>query len=555
MATDTASSTGQAAEPQLKRHVGVVGLLFASVGSIIGSGWLFGALDASQAAGPAAIISWALGGVLIMLIALVYAELGTMFPLSGGVVRYPHMSFGSFASYTTGWITWVAVSTTAPIEVEAALQYATKYAPFTQTHTVAGDQVHTLTALGYACAVVLMAVFVAINYFGVRWFAKINNAMVWWKLFIILLVIVAFLVTAFHGQNFTSHGFTPEGWHGVFTAVATSGIVFSFLGFRQGIELAGETDNPRRNVPLAVVGSVLITGIIYIALQFAFIGSLNPAILAKSGSWGNLNFTNDFGPLAALASILGLGWLSILLYADAIVSPGDTGLIYTTVTSRISYAMARNGNAPRALEKTTSRGVPMVSLIVTFVVGLIVFLPFPSWQQLVGFITSATVLSFASGPLVLVALRKQVPDQERPFRLPGGHVIPYLAFFGSNLIIYWSTWPIDWKLFVAVAIGLVLLAIFHVTGQHTAPQLDFKAGAAWLLPWLGGLALISYVGDYGGLGVFGGMQVSIPLIAVFSLLIYVIAYKVRLTPEDARGHIEKSQQEASVEEGELAPAP
>jgi amino acid transporter len=555
MASDTATVAAQESEPQLKRHVGVVGLLFASVGSIIGSGWLFGALDASAAAGPAALISWALGGVMILMIALVYAELGTMFPLSGGVVRYPHMSFGSFASYTTGWITWVAVATTAPIEVEAALQYATKYAPFTEAHKVGGETVHTLTALGYGSAVVLMALFVVINYFGVRWFAKINNAMVWWKLFIILLVIGAFLFTAFHGENFTSHGFTPSGWHGVFTAVATSGIVFSFLGFRQGIELAGETDNPRRNVPLAVVGSVLITGVIYVALQFAFIGSLDPRILAKSGSWADLSFANDFGPLAALASILGLGWLAILLYADAIVSPGDTGLIYTTVTSRISYAMARNGNAPQSLSKTTSRGVPMVSLVVTFVVGLVVFLPFPSWQQLVGFITSATVLSFASGPLVLVALRKQVPDQERPFRLPGGHVIPVLAFFSSNLIIYWSTWPINWKLFVAVALGLVLLAVFHVTGRVTAPQLDFTAGASWLLPWLGGLALISYLGDYGGKGVFGGPQVSIPLILVFSLVIYAIAYKFRLSSEDAQGHIEKSQQEAAVEEGELAPAP
>jgi amino acid transporter len=123
VATDTAARTD---DPQLKRHVGVVGLLFASVGSIIGSGWLFGALDASSAAGPAALISWALGGVmilLILLIALTYAELGTMFPLSGGVVRYPHLAFGTFASYTSGWITWVAVGTTAPIEVEATLQY------------------------------------------------------------------------------------------------------------------------------------------------------------------------------------------------------------------------------------------------------------------------------------------------------------------------------------------------------------------------------------------------------------------------------------------------
>src|SRR3954471_21621607 len=145
MATDTTTATATTdSDPQLKRHIGVVGLLFASVGSIIGSGWLFGALNASSQAGPAAVISWALGGVMILLIALTYAELGTMFPLSGGVVRFPHLAFGSFASYTSGWITWVAVATTAPIEVEAALQYATKYFPFTSEHIVDGGPGYTL---------------------------------------------------------------------------------------------------------------------------------------------------------------------------------------------------------------------------------------------------------------------------------------------------------------------------------------------------------------------------------------------------------------------------
>jgi amino acid transporter len=557
MSTDThaGQTTG---EPQLKRHVGIVGLLFASIGSIIGSGWLFGALNASITAGPAAVISWALGGVMILMIALVYAELGTMYPLSGGVVRYPHLSFGSFASYTTGWITWVAVTTTAPIEVEAALQYATKYADFTSKHTVAGEPVYTLTALGYAAAVVLMAVFVCVNYFGVRWFARVNNVLVWWKLAIIILVIVAFFVTAFHGSNFTSQGFMPTGWHGVFTAISTSGVVFSYLGFRQGIELAGETDNPHRNVPISVVGSVLLTGLIYVLLQVAFIGALKSGLIDKG--WANLAFTNDFGPLAAVATLLGLGWLAVLLYADAIISPGDTGLIYTTISSRISYAMARNGNAPASLSKTTDRGVPLISLVLAFVVGLIVFLPFPSWQQLVGFITSATVLSFASGPLVLSALRKQVPDAERPFRLPGGHVIPVLAFWCSNLIVYWSGWLVNWKLFVAVLIGFVLLAVFHATGRVTAPKLDFKAGAAWLLPWLGGLALISYLGSFpdksdgaGNRGLFS-FEFSIPLILVFSIIVYAIALRTALSPEEAEEHIARSRKEAQVEEETLGAA-
>ena len=549
----TTTETSQ--KPELKRHVGVVGLLFASVGSIIGSGWLFGALNASMAAGPAAIISWGLGGILILFIALTYAELGTMFPLSGGVVRFPHMAFGHFASFTSGWITYVAVATTAPIEVTAALQYGTKYAPFTTPHTVNGEPVYTLTTLGYVAAVILMAVFVVVNYYGVRWFARINNALVWWKLAIILLVIAAFFISAFHGENFSSHGFAPDGIHGIFTAIATSGIVFSYLGFRQGIELAGETDNPRRNVPIAVIGSVLLTGLIYVLLQVAFIGALDPSVLGDSGSWSKLSFENDFGPLAAIASLIGLGWLAVLLYIDAIISPGDTGLIYTTITSRISYAMARNGNAPAPLARTTDRGVPLISLIVTYFVGLIVFLPFPSWQQLVGFITSATVMSFASGPLVLVALRKQAPDRERPFRLPGGHVIPFLAFCASNLIVYWSGWDIVWKLMVAVLLGFVLLGIFMLTGKVAVPELELPSGAAWLLPWLAGLTFVSWLGKFpepyvGNRGVLT-FEWSIVAVVALSALIYWLAYRFQLDPEDAQAHMRQVEREAEVTEESL----
>ena len=537
---------------RLRRHVGSVGLLFASIGSIIGSGWLFGAMNAAQTAGPAAVISWALGGVMILFIGLCYAELGTMFPLSGGVVRFPHIAFGSTASFVTGWITWVACMSVAPIEVEGALQYATKYASFTEKQTVAGGTVHTLTGLGLVVAVALMAVFVVVNYIGVRWFARINTVLVWWKLAIITIVIVAFLFTSFHASNFTSQGFRPAGWHGVFTAIATSGIVFSFLGFRQGIELAGETDNPRRNVPLAVIGSVLATGVIYVLLQVAFIGALRPRDFA--GGWATMSFTDDFGPLAAIASFLGLAWLAVLLYIDAVVSPADTGLIYITVTARISYAMSRNGNAPSALSRTTDRGVPLVSMVVAFVVGLFLFLPFPSWQQLVGFITSATVLSFGSGPLVLAAMRRQLPDQERPFRVRGGHVVPFLAFWSSNLIVYWTGWATNSKLFVAVLIGVVLLGITYVVHERRQEPYDWawRAGS-WYLPWLGGLALISWLGDYGGgVGVLH-FDTAIPVTLLFSAAIYWLAERVRLDPDTVERNVEHTRAEARLEDELVVP--
>jgi amino acid transporter len=545
--TSTTQQTGTGSGSALKRDVGLIGLLFASVGSIIGSGWLFGAMNASILAGPAAMISWAIGAVMILLIALTFAELGTVFPVSGGVVRFPHVTFGSFSSYVSGWILWIACGTVAPIEVEGALQYATKYADFTTKHTVDGEPVYTLTTLGYVAAVLLMALFVLINYFGVRWFAQVNTVLVWWKLAIICVVVVSFFVTQFHGSNFHSQGFMPYGWSSVFTAIATSGVVFSYLGFRQGIELAGETSNPRKYVPIAVVGSVLLTGVIYIGLQMAFIGALNPQDF--SGGWDKLAFTNDFGPLAAISTTLGLGWLATLLYADAIISPADTGLIYTTVTSRVSYAMARNRNVPERIGRTSSRGVPMVGLVIAFVLGLIVFLPFPSWQQLVGFITSATVLSFAAGPLVVASLRRTVPDLERPFRVPGGDVIPLLAFASSNLIVIWSTWTVDWKLFVTILIGLVLFAVFYVIGDDH-PPLELRS-ASWMFLWLGGLVVLSYLaGDLDDQARLGFGTVSL-ITAAFSVVVFYYAIHVRLDRATTEEHMADITGEAAMEDEEI----
>jgi amino acid transporter len=319
----------------------------------------------------------------------------------------------------------------------------------------------------------------------------------------------------------------------VFHSIATAGIVFSYLGFRQGVELAGESKNPHKAVPVAVIGSVVICAVIYILLQMAFIGALPQGSLA--GGWPELAFKNDFGPLAGVAAVLGLTWLSALLYFDAFVSPADTGLIYTTVTARLSYAMAQNENAPKGLTKLSKNGVPWVGLILSFVAGLIFFLPFPGWQQLVGFITSATVLSFGSGPLATGAIRMELPEQKRPFRVPGGHVIPFLAFWSSNLICYWTGWDIVWKLFVAVGLGFLLLIVQHFVAPHEM-KYDWKAGS-WIWPWLGGLALISYLGAYGGGRGVVGFGDGILLLFALSLIVYVWAMKVRLPAAKMREYM------------------
>jgi len=289
-----------------RRDVGPVGLLFASLGSIIGSGWLFGALYASEVAGPAALVSWVIGGIAVLLLALVHAELGSMFPVAGGSARFPHYAYGGLAGFTVGWIAWLGAVTTAPIEVEAALQYSTHWVSWF-THTSASGTTY-LTWPGYFVAVVLMLLFTVINVLGVRWLAHSNNVIMVWKVAIPFLAVAVLMIMEFHGSNFTAHGFAPFGAYGVLSAISTGGIIFAYLGFEQAIQLGGESSNPSRDIPFAVIGAMIIGVVLYILLQVAFLAALHPSNL--SHGWANVTFAASAGPFAGLATSLGLSWLA-----------------------------------------------------------------------------------------------------------------------------------------------------------------------------------------------------------------------------------------------------
>ncbi|KOV89342.1 APC family permease [Streptomyces sp. NRRL B-3648] len=512
----------------LRRDVGLIGLMWASVGSIIGSGWLFGAEKAVVAAGPAAIISWVIGAVAIVLLALVHAELGGMFPVAGGTARYPHYAFGGLAGMSFGWFSWLQAATVAPIEVEAMIGYAKHWQWATGLQHPDG----TLTASGFAVAVVLMALFVGVNFFGVRALAHTNSAATWWKIAVPLAAIFVIAIGNFHPGNFTSEGFAPFGAKGVLSAISDSGIIFALLGFEQAIQLAGESRNPQRDLPRATLGSVAIGAVIYLLLQVVFIAALPHASFARG--WAHLDFPGISGPWAGLATLVGLGWLSVVLYLDAVISPGGTGLIYTTATSRVSYGLAKNGYAPKLFTKTDKRGVPWFGLIIAFVTGVICFLPFPSWQTLVGFITSASVLMYAGAPLAYGVFADRLPHLERPYRLPGGKIVSPLSFVVADLIIYWAGWGTLWRLGFAILLGYVLLGSYAWyairKGLPDAPRLDFRA-AQWLPGYLLGMGVISWLGGFGGGRGTIGLWWDMLIVAVFSLVVYYWAKATASKPE------------------------
>src|SRR3954463_1897626 len=149
----------------LRREIGFIGLLWASAGSIIGSGWLFGAQGALATAGPAAIISWVIGAVAILLLALAHAELGGMYPVAGGTARFPHYAFGGAVGASFGWFSWLQAATVGPIEGSAMLTYAQEW-DFAQGWV--NDKNGVLTTSGIVVSVILMAIFTAINFLGVR---------------------------------------------------------------------------------------------------------------------------------------------------------------------------------------------------------------------------------------------------------------------------------------------------------------------------------------------------------------------------------------------------
>jgi amino acid transporter len=402
-----------------------------------------------------------------------------------------------------------------------------------------------------------MVIFVCLNLIGIRWLARVNNALTTWKVAIPVLTIIILLVGHFHGSNF-SHGggFFVKGHalKAILIAIPAGGIVFSLLGFEQAVQLGGEARDPK-DVPRAVILSIFIGAAIYILLQIAFIGALEPKLLSQAGGWQgltapshNMTLTQlNSGPFYTVAKVAGLSWLAFILRLDGVISPGGTGLIYLTSASRISFGLSRNGFLPTAFEQTDRHKAPVIGVIVATIIGLLFLLPFPAWSELVNVVTSASVLMYAGAPLALAALRRQKPDLPRIYRLPFANVLAPASFAAASLIVFWAGWQTYTTLMVAMLVGYGLIALsaaFNLNPRQK--KLDWEA-AVWIIPYFIGMGVISYfglgtggesggiigsigvfkhvlVGGKDGLGVIGSLIATI----AFSLIIYYVAIARRL---------------------------
>ncbi|WP_431776558.1 APC family permease [Streptomyces cucumeris] len=491
-----ALSTEQGAHTHYKRSLGTVALTAVGLGSIIGSGWLFGAERAAALAGPAAILAWVIGAVVALTIALTYSELGSMFPKAGGMVRYGQYSHGSLAGYLAAWANWIAIVSVIPGEATASVQYMSSWDFGWAKALYDGKE---LTGTGVALASVLLVFYFFLNWFAITLFAKTNTAITVFKLVVPALTAGALLLAHFDTGNVTDHGgFAPNGWSSVFTAVAVSGIVWAYNGFQSPLNMAGEARNPGKSLPKAVISSILIALVIYVALQIAFLTAVPAADLADGG-WSGLSYNS---PLADLSLAWGLNWLALLLYADAFVSPSGTGMIYAATTSRMIQGVQENGHLPGIFGKVDPKtGIPRPALLLNLGIAFAFLAVFRGWGSLAEIVSVATVISYITGPVAVMSLRRLSPDLPRPVKLRAMPIIAPVAMVFGSLVLYWARWPLTGKVIFIMAIGLPVWAWYELRKPWAELRPHLAAGA-WMVAYLLVMAGVSWAGgeEFGGRG-------------------------------------------------------
>lgn len=487
---------------QKKIHqISLFSAIMLALNSLIGSGWLFGSGSAAKIAGPAAIISWILGAIIIIAISLTYVELGSMFPESGGMSRYAQYSHGPLLGFIAAWANWISLVTLVPMEAVAAVQYMSSW-PWSWanwTHHFIHDGNITFEGLGVVF--IFMVVFTLINYWSVKIMTHFTNLISIFKILLPTLTIIVLIASGFHAENFghNIHEFMPYGSRSIFEATSISGIIMSYDAFQTVINIGGEIKNPRKNIVRGVLISMIITAAIYVLLQVTFIGAVEPSTLAKSG-WHGIDFTS---PFADLAIILGINWLVILLYLDAFVSPFGTGVAFVATASRAMAAMTHTKHLPAWLGRLNQKYmIPRFAMIVNLLLAMLLVSVFRNWNLLATVIAAATLIAYLTGPVTVISLRKIEPDLKRPFKPNYMKFLAPFAFVLTSLAIYWSMWPTTVQVIFVIALGLPVYIYYEIKYQYSNLKTQLL-DAYWLIDYLIFISIISYIGSNG----FGGINV------------------------------------------------
>ena len=457
----------------LKRALGALNLTMLGIGAIIGTGiFVLTGTVAAQNAGPAVVLSFVLAGVASIFAALCYSEFASLVPMAGSAYTYGYATLGELFAWIIGWdlvleyalgavtvaIGWSGyvvsflkdIGITVPCTLSAARGLAVQCADGT-----------TATAIFNLPAIIIIAIVTTLLVIGIKESANVNNVIVFVKVAVVLL----FIVGAAHAVNPANwHPFMPPntgtrgefGWTGVMTG---AGIVFfAYIGFDAVSTAAQEAKNPQKDMPVGIIGSLLICTVLYIIVSGIATGVM---------SYKDLNVPD---PIAVAADHAGLGWMSSLIKFGAIMGLSSVILVMLLGQSRVFYSMARDGLLPSYVNKVHPKfQTPYITSIVTGI-GVAIVSALLTVREAGSLVSIGTLLAFVIVSIGVQLLRIREPNLPRAFKTPWVWAIAPLGAISALYLMIslpWRTWE---RLIIWFLVGIVIYFLYGVRHSKLASR-------------------------------------------------------------------------------------
>src|SRR5438034_6805527 len=489
---------------RLKRALGVTNLTMLGIGAIIGTGiFVLTGTVAAQNAGPAVVLSFVLAGVASIFAALCYSEFASLVPMAGSAYTYGYATLGELFAWIIGWdlileyavgaitvaVGWsgyvvsflrdfginvppqlAAARGTELIDIPAALAAGLKVrGGWTAFSSALGDQMHALgtdpgtlthaTAIFNLPAVIIIFLVTTLLVVGIRESATFNNIIVMVKVAVVLLFIVG-AAAAIKAANW--HPFIPAntgssghfGWTGIMTG---AGIVFfAYIGFDAVSTAAQEAKNPQRDMPIAIIGSLLVCTALYILVS---------AIATGVVPYGLLDVPD---PIAVAADHAGMGWMGRLIKLGAIAGLSSVILVMLLGQSRVFYSMARDGLLPPFVSRVHPRfRTPWLTSIVTGI-GVAIFSAIFSVRDAGSLCSIGTLLAFVIVSVGILVLRVREPNLPRHFKTPWVWFVAPAGAISALTLMAALPWPTWRRLIVWFVIGIVIYFFYGVRRSNLA---------------------------------------------------------------------------------------
>ncbi len=427
---------------ELNRTLGLVPLVALSVGATLGTGIFVVLAEAAPAAGPAVVISFVLAGVAALCSALSYAELAGSVPVSGSAYSYTYATLGEIIAWICGWCLLLEYGVSVAAVAVGWGGYLNEFLQGTIGMTIPEALAAPPGEGGVvnvpAAVVVLLATGVLL--LGVRESAWATTVTTVLKIAVLVFFVVV-ASTAFNSGNLTP--FAPSGIAGI--SVGASAVFFSFIGFDAASTAGEEARNPKRDLPRAIILSLIIVTSIYVLVALAAVAAVGAGALGES----------DASLATALRTVTGQGWPAVVLALGAVIAIASVVLTVLYGQTRILVAMSRDGLVPRMLSRVNRRAVPArnTALVGTLVALLAAVVPL---NQLAEATSIGTLVAFGLVNIGVVVLRRTRPELPRSFRTP---LMPFVPLLGLALCAYLITGldAVTWLTFaIWTAIGLIV---------------------------------------------------------------------------------------------------